>query len=101
MFLLVLSYDEMIKMLGLTDLETRRIRCDLIQYYNIQNGLDNVNWYFFKNEESHHSHDLREHHKKIQREQTKNTPRHHFFMNRVSSVWNQLPTKAVEAKSLD
>ena len=96
-----LSYDERMKKLGLTDLETRRIRGDLIQYYKIQSKLDNVNWHFFKNEESHHGHNLRGHNKKIQREPTDNTSRHHFFMNRVSKVWNQLPCKAVEAKSLN
>jgi len=37
------SYDERLKYLGLTRLDTRRVRSDLIETFKIMNGLYNVN----------------------------------------------------------
>ena len=39
-----LSYENRLKKLGLTTLEHRRHRVDLIQCYKIIHGLDKVNW---------------------------------------------------------
>ena len=39
-----LSYSERLSVLGLTTLEERRIRGDLIQLFKIKNGFNNVNW---------------------------------------------------------
>ncbi len=37
-----LSYEDRLKKLGLTTLEVRRKRCDLIQIYKIKNGIEEV-----------------------------------------------------------
>ncbi len=37
---------ERIKILGLETLENRRIRGDLIQWYKIKNGIDQVSWLY-------------------------------------------------------
>ena len=96
-----LSYDDRLAKVGIMELKTRRVRGDLIQFYKIQRGLDKVNWKFFRTNETTHTHNLRGHKAKVTRERTKSTTRHHFFGNRVSSVWNQLPPGVVDAKNLD
>ena len=40
-----LSYEEMLKIWGLTTLTERRIRGDLIKVYKLMNGLENINWH--------------------------------------------------------
>ncbi len=37
-----LSYEDTLKKLGLTTLEVRRKRCDLIQIYKIKNGIEGI-----------------------------------------------------------
>ena len=94
-------YDVRLAKFGLMDLKTRRLRGDLIQYYKIQNGMDKVEWTFFRPNVVTHDHNLRAHKEKITKERTKNTTRHHFFGNRVSKVWNQLPYNVVVAKNMN
>jgi hypothetical protein len=98
-----LSYEKRLSKLGITDLQTRRTRGDLIQYYKICKGMDRINWEFVNTHGSTqtHSHSLRGHKYKFSRELTKNTRRHHFFINRVSGKWNQLPKTVVEAKNMN
>jgi hypothetical protein len=96
-----LCYADRLKRLEITNLHTRRLRGDLIQYYKISHGLDKVQWEFYESTEKGHSHNLRGHNRKIIREKTKNTRRHNFFVNRISGIWNQLPSKVVEAKSMN
>ena len=38
-----LEYNESLRKLGLTSLETRRIRADLIEVFKIMNGLEGLN----------------------------------------------------------
>ena len=40
-----LTYDKRLELLGLTTLKTRRERGDLIEYFEINNGLSHVDWH--------------------------------------------------------
>ena len=81
------NYADRLKCIGLTDLETRRNRGDLIQVYKLLNG------------------------QKLQRDQfpaaNKNnfgsgvTSRHNFFTNRVVPLWNSLPDEVIRAPILN
>ena len=39
-----LPYEMRLKNLNLTTLETRRVRCDLIEEYRIMNGIEGIDW---------------------------------------------------------
>nr|XP_047127752.1 uncharacterized protein LOC124808609 [Hydra vulgaris] len=93
-----LSYTERLTKLGLTTLETRRIRGDLIAFFKLTTGIDKILWYKEPNKAS--SQRLRGHPMKFEREFAKTTPRHNFFTNRVIPHWNALPEKVVSAMTL-
>ena len=95
-----LGYDERLRISGFSDLVKRRTRGDLIQQFKLSRGAEQINWPFFDNTPSN-TLNLRSHNQKIVREITSNSNRHHFFMNRVSKVWNQLPRIIVESRSLN
>ena len=87
-----LDYETRLTRFGLTSLETRRIRGDLIQFFKIANKIDTVEL------------DL----KTSARERTKATyireivkncdERHNFFSNRVVNAWNDLPPSVTNIK---
>jgi hypothetical protein len=107
-----LPYAERLKVWGLTTLEERRMRGDLIQMYKSLNGLDRIQWYTgphrapqsqtrlaVKNElclrrekfdtklQNDHGHFV--------------TTRHEFFLNRVTVNWNKLSNTEVNAASVN
>ena len=94
--------------LRLTTLETRRKRVDLIQFFKFLNGHDHIKW---KNEPEKivlgdnngpASRNLRRGGICFRREPANIcTPRNEFFLNRVIPLWNELPQKVREAKSLN
>ncbi|XP_065664398.1 uncharacterized protein LOC136086057 [Hydra vulgaris] len=94
-----LSYTERLTKLGLTTLETRRIRGDLIAFFKLTTGIDKILWYKEPNKAS--SQRLRGHPMKFEREFAKTTPRHNFFTNRVIPHWNALPEKVVSAMTVN
>ena len=94
-----LPYSERLKRLGLTTLETRRVRRDLILVFKIFNNLEKVelcNAPMFKSElvTRGHSH-------KFAREMCSYEPRQQFLMNRVANKWNELPLEVAQAKSVN
>ena len=98
-----LNYEERLTLLGITSLEQRRIRGDLIQTYKIINGLDVITWntpYTF--EQRLNVPTTRGHDHKLTRELVKNCDqRNNCFTNRVVNNWNVLPTSVVSAPSIN
>ena len=75
-----LSYYDRLKKFGLTTLETRRLRGDLIEVYKLFKGYDDVDFnVFFKLSSTH----LRGHELKIYKPRTQLDVRKYFFSIRV------------------
>ena len=92
------SYDERRRILGLTTLEQRRIRGDLILKYKLEKGLDLINWQNPPLVSEERASRRPQHRREI----VKNcAPRFNFFNNRVAAFWNNLPDEIVNAKSLN
>ena len=88
-----LSYIERCRRLGLTSLEERRLRGDLIQRYKFEKNIQTINWHFPP---------LTGHHTRFQRELVKNCDeRQQFFNNRITNIWNWLPDSVVGASSIN
>lgn len=81
-----LRFDERVERLGINDLQTKRLRGDLIECYKNSKGLDKMNRKIFKNDEISHCHNLRRHRCKLKKEKTKNTRPYSFFLNRISGT---------------
>ncbi|CAF1129245.1 unnamed protein product, partial [Brachionus calyciflorus] len=95
------SYEERLAKLDLSSLETRRIRGDLIQFFKIINGYENVK---FKNgiNYSISNYSNRRKKYKLTKENNKNCrARENFFTNRVVNNWNKLSNDVVEAINLN
>ena len=77
-----LSYEERLKICGLTTLETRRLRGDQIEVFKILNGYENIdrNMFFSLKKDS----------------RTK-----HSFSQRTINEWNKLSTDCVTASSVN
>lgn len=95
-----LSYAERLEKMNLTTLQERRIRGDLIQVFKIQRGIDKVNWPCLRQVEVK-KRELRSHDHQLRREITSNSLRHNFLMNRVASVWNRLPSEAINSRDVN
>ena len=101
------SYEYRIKKLGLTKLEIRRQRGDLIQYYKVINSLDEIKWSkeprkLIQDNRLNPANNLRRTGLTIYREPiSKVRVREEFFLNRVAPMWNKLPGYVKEARSLN
>ena len=107
-----LPYEERLKAWGLTTLEVRRARGDLIQLYKLMNGSETIEWHtgpllapsgstrssarndlclrreaFASKVQNDHGHFV--------------TVRHEFFLNRVVEHWNGLSNYEIHAPSLN
>ena len=84
--------------LGLFSLEFRRMRGDLIETYRILRGLDRMEverMFPLVGKTRTRGHNLR-----LKGRSFKTEMRRNFFSQRVVNLWNSLPQKAVEARSL-
>ena len=101
------SYSERLAVLGLTTLEDRRTRGDLIQLFKIKNGFNNVNWVRSPTlcsslSQSGPVQGIRGHKRRISGQiATRCAQREHFFSNRVVNEWNNLPNKVISASSVN
>ena len=100
-------YEHRIKVIGLTKLEIRRQRGDLIQYYKVINGLDRVKWSkkqrkLNQDNRLNPASNLRRKGLTIYREPIgKSRAREEFFLNRVPPMWNKITVHVKDARSLN
>ena len=88
-----LCYEERLERFKMTDLDTPRRRGDLIQLYKIFNGMERVEFTDgITLRVGKEIHNLRGHSMRIRRE---------LKTNRVVEDWNSLPSRVVEAKSVE
>jgi len=94
-------YEERLRKLNLTTLETRRIRGDLIEVFKIMHGFENIDRnQFFRLSSEVSPHETRGHNLKIWTPQKKTLTRRQFFDIRIIEDWNQLPPEVVESNSI-
>ena len=96
----VLDYESRLKRVGLTTLETRRLRADMLEVYKIMNGMEGIiDAKFFKRDEGGrrgHRFKLYKKQKRLRLDIAK-----YAFANRVCATWNNLPKAVLEATSID
>ena len=94
----VLDYESRLKRVGLTTLETRRLRADMLEVYKIINGMEGIiEAKFFKRDEG----ERREHSFKLYKKRVRLDIAKYAFANRVCDTWNNLPKAVVEATSIN
>ena len=89
-----LSYPERLHNLGLTTLERRHERDDLIEWFKIKAEIDKVTWYagpIIKSARGGHRERL------CKEAKTKTVQRTKFLTNRVVNPWNKLKNATVDA----
>ena len=91
-------YEERLRRLHLTTLETRRTRADLIEVYKIFHGLEGLNVEDFF--ELSHLSNTRGHEFKIYKRAFRTNLGKYSFGNRVIADWNSLPLQVVMTDSL-
>lgn len=91
------SYGERLRILGLTTLETRRLRGDLIEVFKIFKGFVNVKYTdFFTLSNT----GLRGHNFKLYKPQVRLDIRKYFFSVRVIDEWNSLPVAIINCNTI-
>ena len=94
-----LKYSDRLEVTGLTSLEDRRTRGDLIEVFKMVKGISKMDYKsFFKLDETSRT---RGHKFKLIKDRSRLDIRKHYFSQRVVNDWNKLPTLVVEAESVD
>jgi len=94
------SYTDRLRKLGLTTLQTRRKRGDMIEVYKIMTGKERVaGEQFFQLADNEHG--LRGHTMKIRKLRSSLDIRKYFFSQRIVNCWNGLPQQVVDATSIN
>ena len=93
------SYEERLKRLGLTTLETRRLRGDLIEVFKIFKGFHNIeaNTFFELSNNAH----TRGHYLKIFKQGCRLDCRKHAFSQMVVNIWNSLDEEIIACDSIN
>ena len=93
-----MGYEERLKLLGLTTLETRRTRGDLIEVYRIMKGFDDIdaNKLFVRAGEYTRGHSL-----KLFKPGCRLDCRKFSFSHRVIDVWNGLPIEVINCNTVN
>lgn len=95
------SYEERLKEVKLTTLETRRHRADLIQTYRIIKGIDNLNKENFFTFSKNKSSTLRGNTLKMSKKRFNKMQGKFLYKNRIVNEWNQLSDDIVQAESIN
>ena len=94
-----LNYENRLLLTGLTTLEDRRNRGDMIQVFKIVKGLDKLEQNnFFALEGTDRT---RGHRFKLSKNTSRLEIRKNFFNQRIVIQWNELPDSVVEAESVN
>ena len=95
-----LTYEERLRHLNLTTLETRRKRGDLIEMYKLIKEKESVDFrQFFTLGQN--AHGLRGHGLRVYIPGVRTELRRNAFSHRVISSWNGIPQRAVEAETVN
>ena len=93
-------YEERLRIIGLTTLEKRRTRGDLIETFKIMTGREAVApGIFFTPTQQFHG--LRGHSLKLSKPRCRTSLRQNYFSVRVIDEWNGLPQWVVDATSVN
>ena len=92
------TYEERLRLLNLTSLETRRLRGDLIEVFKIFRGLEDIKLEDFFTLQTGVT---RGHCYKIKKFQTRLDIRKYTFSQRIVNEWNNLPPAVVNSNSLN
>ena len=93
-----LDYRERLKRAGLTTLETRRLRGDMIEVYKIMTGKEGLDKDLFFKRAGRIS---RGHKYKLEKFGSRLDIRKYCFSNRIVDAWNNLPDQVVSSESLN
>jgi len=88
-------------LLGITSLEKRRVRGDLIQVFRIVKGFNSLNIDDFFELDNDGGHALRGHKWKLKVKRCRLQLRKYLFSQRVIGSWNKLPDHVVDASSVN
>ena len=93
-----MTYERRLKYVGLTTLETRRERADLLEVYKILNGLEGVNEkdFFIRDNRKSRGHAFKLFKKRVRLDIAK-----YSFSNRICNAWNSLPNAIVDSPSVN
>jgi hypothetical protein len=92
------TYDERLTMVGLTTLECRRVRADLLEVFKILKGYEGVEEQLFF---SRHISNTRGHTMKLHKDRVNRDVLKYSFANRVIEQWNRLPEEVVSANGIN
>ena len=92
------SYNDRIQMLGLTTLETRRVRTDMLEVFKILEEYEGVNSDCFFRIQSTNT---RGHSMKLYKERCYKDVCKYSSGNRVKDKWNSLPKDSINATSIN
>jgi ribonuclease P/MRP protein subunit RPP40 len=92
-----MSYEERLKFLDMTTLETRRIRGDLIEVFKILKGIEDVKEerFFTREKGCTRGHEL-----KLFKPSCRLDCRKYVFSNRVINMWNNLPSDVIACSTV-
>jgi ribonuclease P/MRP protein subunit RPP40 len=93
-----MSYEERVKFLDMTTLETRRVRGDLIEVFKIMKGFKNVNKdkFFTMDTGCTRGHEL-----KLFKPSCHLDCRKYAFSNRIINMWNSLLSNIIACNTVD
>lgn len=107
-----LNYEDRLKLWGITTLEERRVRGDLIQIYKVVHACENINWFTGPKYAPHtQTRSASCNDTRLTREvfptRTQNdfgryvSVRHEYFLNRTTERWNNLSNEQIHARLLN
>ena len=92
------SYEERLEIVGLTTLEVRRSRADLIEVFKILKGFKGIDekLFFSRNIAITRGHSMKLYMVRVNKDVLKFS-----FANRVLELWNKLPNEVVNVNSIN